>query len=402
MDEALLEIEKDNSELKGILPKVYSRGDVDKRRLGELVDLFSNQLSTENMTGDFFGKCYEFFLGEFSKKFGQKGGEFYTPQSVVDLIVNMIEPYSGRVYDPCCGSGGMFSQSIKFINEHQGNVNNISVYGQELNPDTWRLAKMNLAIRGISADLGNSYGDTFHDDKHKTLRADFIMANPPFNISDYGQPALIDDPRWIYDIPPQRNANYAWIQHMISKLAPNGVAGFVLANGSLSTNEKQEYNIRKHMLEKDGGIIDCIIALPTNLFSTVTIPAALWFLRKNRKNKEKTLFIDCRNKGVMIDRKIRELTTDDVLSITDTYHNWLKDEGYEDIKGYCKSATLAEVQAANYTLVPGRYVGIDESNKMSKEEVEGEIIKVKQELRELFAKNKELDEKIMDILNSDN
>ncbi|MEG1662852.1 MAG: class I SAM-dependent DNA methyltransferase, partial [Clostridia bacterium] len=277
LDQALIDIEKENEELRGILPKVYSKGDIDKRRLGELVDLFSNNLSTNNMTGDVFGKCYEYFLGEFSKKFGQKGGEFYTPRCVVDLIVNMIEPYNGRVYDPCCGSGGMFSQSAKFIEEHHGNLSSISVYGQELNPDTWRMAKMNLAIRGITADMGASYGDTFHDDKHKIMRADFIMANPPFNISDYGQPSLLEDPRWIYDIPPSGNANYAWIQHIISKLAPNGVAGFVLANGSLSTSSKQEYSIRSKMLED--GIVDCIIALPSNLFSTVTIPACLWFLR---------------------------------------------------------------------------------------------------------------------------
>jgi len=406
LDEALLEIEKDNLELKGILPKVYSRGDVDKRRLGELVDLFTNQLSTENMQGDFFGKCYEFFLGEFSKKFGQKGGEFYTPRCVVDLIVNMIEPYDkvgkgARVYDPCCGSGGMFSQSVTFIKEHQGNIDKISVYGQELNPDTWRLAKMNLAIRGIPADLGDSYGDTFHDDKHKTLRADYIMANPPFNISDYGQPSLLDDPRWIYDIPPSGNANYAWIQHIVSKLAPNGVAGFVLANGSLSTNGKQEYSIRKQMLEKDGGIVDCIIALPTNLFSTVTIPASLWFLRKGRANTGKTLFIDCREKGVMLNRKIRELTTEEILDIADTYHKWLKGDGYADIKGFCKSATIEEIRATDYSLVPGRYVGIDESGKQSKEEVEEEIRKVKRELKELMQKGATLDAKILEILNGD-
>jgi type I restriction enzyme M protein len=353
------------------------------------------------MQGDFFGRCYEYFLGEFSKKFGQKGGEFYTPQSVVDLIVNMIEPFKGRVYDPCCGSGGMFSHSVKFIKEHQGNIDNISVYGQELNPDTWRLAKMNLAIRGIPADLGDSYGDTFHDDKHKTLRADFIMANPPFNISDYGQPSLLGDPRWIYDTPPEGNANYAWIQHMVSKLAPKGVAGFVLANGSLSTNGKQEYNIRKQMLEKNGGIVDCIIALPTNLFSTVTIPASLWFLRKDRNNKNKTLFIDCREKGFMITRKIRELTDKEILEISGTYHKWLKGKDYKDIKGFCKSATLDEIKATDYSLVPGRYVGIDDSNKQSKEEIEAEIKKVKQELKELMAKGKELDTKILSILNGD-
>ena len=429
LDQALIDIEKENDELKGILPKVYSKGDVDKRRLGELVDLFSNNLSTENMTGDLFGKCYEYFLGEFSKKFGQKGGEFYTPRCVVDLIVNMIQPFNGRVYDPCCGSGGMFSQSAKFIKEHQGSINNIAVYGQELNPDTWRMAKMNLAIRGITADLGDANGDTFHDDKHKTLRADFIMANPPFNISDYGQPTLLEDPRWIYDIPPSGNANYAWIQHMISKLSPRGVAGFVLANGSLSTSGKQEYNIRQKMLEE--GIVDCIIALPTNLFSTVTIPACLWFLRKDCRNKGKVLFIDCREKGIMIDRKIRELTYNDttvghqdneeliekaksynlsaygdenkgdVESIAAVYHAWLKGEGYEDVKGFCKSATIEEIREADYSLVPGRYVGIDDSGKMTKEEIEAEIVKVKGELLELMEKGKELDEKIYAILNSE-
>jgi type I restriction enzyme M protein len=399
LDNALIAIEKDNSELKNILPKIYSKGEIDKRRLGELIDIFTNQLSTENMQGDFFGRCYEYFLGEFSKKFGQKGGEFYTPRSVVDLIVNMIEPFKGRVYDPCCGSGGMFSQSIKFIKEHQGNIDDISVYGQELNPDTWRLAKMNLAIRGISANLGGSCGDTFHDDKHKTLRADFIMANPPFNISDYGQPSLIGDPRWVYDTPPEGNANYAWIQHIVSKLAPKGITGFVLANGSLSTNSKQEYNIRKLMLEKDGGIIDCIIALPTNLFSTVTIPASLWFLRKSRNNTNKTLFIDCREKGVMINRKVRELTDREILEISEIYHNWRLCKGYKDIKGFCKSATLEEIKTTDYSLVPGRYVGIDDSNKQSKEEIEAEIKKVKQELKELMAKGKDLNVKILKILN---
>jgi type I restriction enzyme M protein len=401
LDNALIEIEKDNPELKSILPKIYSKGEIDKRRLGELVDIFTNQLSTEHMTGDIFGRCYEYFLGEFSKKFGQKGGEFYTPRSIVDLIVNMIEPYKGRVYDPCCGSGGMFSQSANFIREHQGNVDEISVYGQELNPDTWRLAKMNLAIRGISANLGDSYGDTFHDDKHKTLRADFIMANPPFNISDYGQPSLLGDPRWIYDTPPESNANYAWIQHMVSKLAPKGIAGFVLANGSLSTNGKQEYSIRKQMLERDGGIVDCIIALPTNLFSTVSIPACLWFLRKCRANIGKTLFIDCREKGIMINRKIRELTADEILEISGIYHKWLKNTGYEDKKGFCKSATIEEIRATDYSLVPGRYVGIDESGKQSKEEVEEEIRKVKQELKELMQKGATLDAKILEILNGD-
>ena len=430
LDQALIDIEKENDELRGILPKVYSKGDIDKRTLGELVDLFSNNLSTENITGDLFGRCYEYFLGEFSKKFGQKGGEFYTPRCVVDLIVNMIEPFNGRVYDPCCGSGGMFSQSANFIKKHQGNINNISIYGQEKNPDTWRMAKMNLAIRGLSADLGDSFGDTFHNDKHKTLRADFIMANPPFNIPIISFNSLLEDPRWIYGTPPEGNGNYAWIQHMISKLSPKGVAGFVMANGTLaSTSPKQEYNIRKKMLEE--GIVDCIIALPSNLFSTVTIPACLWFLRKDCRNKGRVLFIDCREKGIMIDRKIREMTYNDVAtghpdneeligkikaynlttygsenkgdieSIAAVYHAWLKGEGYEDVKGFCKSASIEEVRENNYALTPGRYVGIDDSGKMSEEEIQAAIVKVKQELRELMLQGAELDKKILAILDSE-
>jgi type I restriction enzyme M protein len=431
LDTALLEIENSNPELKNILPKIYSKNEIDKRRLGELVDIFTNQLSTITIEGDVFGRCYEYFLGEFSKKFGQKGGEFYTPRSVVDLIVNMIEPYKGRVYDPCCGSGGMFTQSANFIREHQGNVDEISIYGQELNPDTWRLAKMNLAIRGINADLGNSCGDTFHDDKHKNVRFEYIMANPPFNISDYGQNLLQGDKRWIYGIPPAGNANYAWIQHMVSKLTEKGIAGFVLANGSLSTNIKEEFEIRKGLLERDGGIVDCIIALPANLFSTVSIPACLWFLRKGRSNTSKTLFIDCRDKGIMINRKIRELTYNDpshghlddeslvekvknynkesygdesigdICYIADTYHKWLKGDGYTDIKGFCKSVLLSEISKNNYSLVPGRYVGIDESEKQSKEEVEEEIRKIKRELKEHMQKAAMLDTKILEILNSD-
>lgn len=405
LDNALAEIEKENPDIKNCFVKTYSKGDVNTRTLGELVDLFTNNLNTSSVKGDFFGKCYEYFCGEFAKKYSQKGGEFYTPKSVVDLIVNMIEPYDNtgkgvRVYDPCCGSGGMFIQSANFIKQHQGNVDKISVYGQEFKPETWCLAKINLAIHGMKAILGDGNGDTFHDDKHKDLQADFIMANPPFNISGYGQPSLIGDPRWIYDTPPEGNANYAWIQHIVSKLAPKGVAGFVLANGSLSTNNKQEYNIRKQMLEKDGGIIDCIIALPTNLFSTVTIPASLWFLRKGRSKSNKTLFINCIEKGVMLNRKIRELTDAEILEISGIYHKWLKGKNYKDIKGFCKSATIDEIRTTDYSLVPGRYVGIDDSNKQSKEEVEAEIKKVKQELKELMTKGKNLDAKILKILNS--
>lgn len=394
LDKAFLEIEKENDELKGILPKIYSSSVVDKRRLGELIDLFTNQLET-TADGDFMGQVYEYFMGKFARSLGQTGGEFYTPRCIVKLLVKMINPLKGRVYDPCCGSGGMFVQAADFVKAHQGNVDQISVYGQELNSTTWKLAKMNLAIRGIDANLGDSFGDTFHNDKHKAQRFDYILANPPFNISDYGQPSLLEDPRWIYDIPPAGNANYGWIQHMYSKLAPKGVAGFVLANGSLSTTNKQEYNIRKGMLED--GVIDCIITLPDKLFYTTGIPVSLWFIRKNKSNKN-VLFIDARSMGEMIDRKVRELKDFDLDTISNTYHSWQSNSGYEDKKGFCKSATLEEIIEADYTLVPGRYVGIDDSNKMSKEEINAEIKKISEELLTLFEESKELEEKVIEIL----
>lgn len=394
LDEAFIEIEKENEELKGILPKIYSSSTVDKRRLGELIDLFTNQLETSG-EGDFMGQVYEYFMNKFARSLGQTGGEFYTPRCIVKLLVRMIEPMNGRVYDPCCGSGGMFVQAADFVKAHQGNVDQISVYGQELNATTWKLAKMNLAIRGIDANLGDAPGDTFHDDKHKALRVDYILANPPFNISDYGQPSLLEDPRWIFGIPPVGNANYAWIEHMYSKLAPKGIAGFVLANGSLSTTGKQEYDIRKAMLEE--GIIDCIITLPDKLFYTTGIPVSLWFVRKNKSNKN-VLFIDARNLGEMIDRKVRELKEEDIEKITSTYHNWLKHDNYEDVKGFCKSASLEEIRESDYTLVPGRYVGVDDSNKMSEEEIDAEIKKLSAELLDMFEENKKLEDKVKEIL----
>lgn len=396
LDEAFIEIEKENDELKGILPKIYSSSTVDKRRLGELIDLFTNQLETDG-EGDFMGQVYEYFMNKFARSLGQTGGEFYTPRCIVKLLVKMLNPTVGRVYDPCCGSGGMFVQAADFVKAHQGNVDNISVFGQELNATTWKLAKMNLAIRGIDANLGDAPGDTFHDDKHKALRVDYILANPPFNISDYGQPSLLEDPRWIYGIPPVGNANYAWIEHMYSKLAPKGIAGFVLANGSLSTSAKQEYDIRKAMLEE--GVIDCIITLPDKLFYTTGIPVCLWFVRKNKSNKN-VLFIDARNLGEMIDRKVRELKEEDLVLISETYHNWLNNNNYEDKKGFCKSASLEEIREADYTLVPGRYVGIDDSDKMSEEEIDAEIKKLSAELLDLFEENKQLEQKVIDILKS--
>ncbi len=394
LDEAFIEIEKENEELKGILPKIYSSPTVDKRRLGELIDLFTNQLEMSG-DGDFMGQVYEYFMNKFARSLGQAGGEFYTPRCIVKLLVKMIEPLNGRVYDPCCGSGGMFVQAADFVKAHRGNVDKISVYGQELNSVTWKLAKMNLSIRGIDANLGDSPGDTFHDDKHKAQRFDYILANPPFNISDYGQPSLLEDPRWIYDIPPAGNANYAWIQHMYSKLAPKGIAGFVLANGSLSTTTKQEYNIRKGMI-KDG-VIDCIITLPDKLFYTTGIPVSLWFVRKNKTTKD-VLFIDARDLGEMIDRRVRELKSNDLELIAGTYHKWLKNEQYKDKAGFCRSVSLEEIREADYTLVPGRYVGIDDSNKMSEEEIENEIKQLSKELLDLFEDSKMLEEKVKIIL----
>ena len=396
LDEAFIEIEKENSELKNILPKTYSKLEVDQRRLGELIDLFTNKLDLKDSTGDFIGQVYEYFLGKFARNLGQKGGEFYTPRCVVELLVNMIEPYSGKVYDPCCGSGGMFVQSANFVKEHQGNVDSISVYGQELNATTWRLAKMNLVIRGIDADLGDSNADTFHNDKHKALRADYILANPPFNIKDYGQPQLLEDPRWKYDIPPASNANYAWIQHMISKLSPKGVAGFVLANGSLATSLKQEYNIRKGMLEDD--IVDCIITLPDKLFSTTGIPVSLWFLRKQKTRNNEVLFIDMRERGELVDRKIRELSKNDILEASQTYHNWLNKKNYEDIKGYCCSVNIEIIKENDYSLVSGRYVGIEKSNSLTDEEINEKIKKVLAELEELFKKDEEYKNIIKNII----
>jgi site-specific DNA-methyltransferase (adenine-specific) len=395
LDEAFIEIEKENSELKNILPKTYSKLEVDQRRLGELIDLFTNKLDLKDSTGDFIGQVYEYFLGKFARNLGQKGGEFYTPRCVVELLVNMIEPYSGKVYDPCCGSGGMFVQSANFVKEHQGNVDSISVYGQELNATTWRLAKMNLVIRGIDADLGDSNADTFHNDKHKALRADYILANPPFNIKDYGQPQLLEDPRWKYDIPPAGNANYAWIQHMISKLSPKGVAGFVLANGSLSSSTKQEYNIRKKMIEDN--IVDCIISLPDKLFSTFKGSVCLWFLRKQKTNND-ILFMDLRDLGEMVNTNTRELLPDEIIKISSIYHNWLTNENYADIEGFCKSTDINEIKNNDYSLVPGRYVGVATVGELSEEQINEEIKKIKIELKDLFKKSDELKEKITSII----
>ena len=359
LDNALDLIEKENTSLKGVLFKIYNSPDFRNVNLGEIIDLFTNiKLGTKEASEkDMLGRVYEYFLGQFASKDGQKGGEFYTPACIVKTMVEMIEPYSGRVYDPACGSGGMFVQSLKFIENHQGNVRNISIYGQEKNPTTWKLAKMNLAIRSIDGDLGKFAADTFHEDLHKDLKADFILANPPFNISDWGQEKLVDDYRWKYGVPPKGNANYAWLKHMISKLSVNGKAAIVLANGSLSAGG-QEAEIRKNLIEND--LVDCIIAMPSNLFYTVTIPCSIWILNRNKKQKGSTLFINASNLGTMVTRKLRELLDEDIYKIANVYHNYQNGISYEDIPGFCKKSTLEDIKSNDYALTPGRYVGTEE------------------------------------------
>ncbi|UZT06189.1 class I SAM-dependent DNA methyltransferase [Clostridium sp. LQ25] len=405
IDDAMILIEKENPTLKGVLDKRYARPEIDKRRLGELIDLISTIKLAKNGEKDLLGRVYEYFLGKFASAEGKGGGEFYTPTSVVKTLVEMIEPYEGRIYDPCCGSGGMFVQSEKFIEEHQGKIENLSIYGQELNATTWKLCRMNLAIRGLDSNIGQHHGDTFHDDLHKALKADYILANPPFNISDWGGDKLVDDARWKFGIPPEGNANYAWLEHMIYHLAPNGCAGIVLANGALSSNTSNEGVIRKNLIEAK--LVDAIVALPDKLFYSTGIPVSLWILNRNKKDNpkfrertEEILFIDGRNLGEMIDRRHRELSSDDINKIADTYHKWrsVKEyENYEDVKGFCKSANLDEIKENDYVLTPGRYVGIEE------EEDDGIPFEEKMktltsELGELFEESRSLEEKIRENL----
>ena len=387
IDNAMIEIEKENDSLKGVLPKNYANPSIDKAKLGELIDLFSFNLGNKDAKAqDVLGRVYEYFLG----KFGSSEGEFYTPPSIVKLLVGMIQPFKGKVYDPCCGSGGMFVQSQKFVEEHQGKKDAIHVYGQEYNAKTWQLCKMNLAIRGIDADLGPRDGDTFGNDLHKTLRADFILANPPFNISDYN--LNLDDPRWKYGIPPKGNANYAWIEHIISKLSIKGIAGFVLANGSMSSSTKAEFLIRKNIV--DAGLVDCIVAMPSNLFYTVTIPVCLWFLNKNKDNRrDKVLFIDARNMGYMQTKVHRELKPEEIKKICETYHSWQEDNNYHDIPGYCKSADIAEISSNDYTLVPGRYVGID-IPEINENEINEKIRELTSDLSVLFDQTDQIKKEI--------
>ena len=359
IDDALTAIEKENRSLKNVLPKDYNSPTMRNVNLGELIDLFTNiKVGTkEAKAKDLLGRIYEYFLGQFAKNELQKGGEFYTPACLVRTMVECIEPFQGNVYDPACGSGGMFVQSMKFVNDHQGNPYNIGIFGQEKNPTTWRLAKMNLAIRSMYGDLGKYAADTFTEDLHKDLKADFILANPPFNM-EWDRDKVEDDPRWKYGLPPKNNANYAWLQHMISKLSQNGKMACILANGSLSAGG-QEGKIREKIIEND--LVDCIIAMPTNLFYTVTVPCSIWIINRNKKQKGRTLFINATSLGTMVTRRLRELSDSDIKKIADTYHNYQNNENYENIKGFCYSATTDEIKANDYVLTPGRYVGVEET-----------------------------------------
>ena len=402
IDDAMVAIEKENASLKGVLPKDYARPSLDKTRLGELIDLVSTigLGDADARSKDILGRVYEYFLGRFAAAEGKGGGEFYTPACVVKLLVEMIEPYKGRVFDPCCGSGGMFVQSEKFVLAHGGRIGDIAIYGQESNSTTWRLAKMNLAIRGIDANLGPHHADSFHHDLHKDLKADFILANPPFNMSDWGGERLREDARWKHGTPPAGNANYAWIQHFIHHLAPAGVAGFVLANGSMSSNSSGEGNIRKTIVEAD--LVDCMIAMPGQLFYTTQIPVCLWFLTRTKSNgkfrarKGETLFIDARKLGPLIDRTHRELTEADVKRIADTYHAWRGEKGagkYADVPGFCKSATLDDIRAHGHVLTPGRYVGAAEVEEDG-EPFDEKMLKLVAQLEEQFAESARLEQKI--------
>ncbi len=416
LDDAMAAIERDNPTLKGVLPKDYARPALDKRQLGEVIDLISSigLGDKENRAKDILGRVYEYFLSQFASAEGKKGGQFYTPRSVVRVLVEMLAPYKGRVFDPCCGSGGMFVQSEKFVEVHGGRIGDISVYGQESNPTTWKLAKMNLAIRGIDSNLGSENADSFHRDLHPDLKADYILANPPFNMSDWGGERLREDKRWVYGAPPVGNANYAWVQHFIHHLAPTGLAGFVLANGSMSSNTSGEGEIRKAIIEAD--LVDCMVALPGQLFYSTQIPVCLWFIARNKKNSKfqdrrgKTLFIDARKLGVLIDRVHRDLTDEDIARIADAYHAWRGDKrplpgggegrgegGYSDIPGFCKNATLDDIRAHGYVLTPGRYVGAAEAEEDG-EPFEEKMKRLTATLEAQFAESAKLEKQIRENL----
>ncbi len=395
IDEAMLAIEKKNDSLKGILPKTFSKPELDKKKLGAVIDLFTNiKMSTHGDKQDILGRTYEYCLSMFAETEGKKAGEFYTPACVVKTLVSVLKPFDGRVYDPCCGSGGMFVQSKNFVDKHQGNIDDLSVYGQESNPTTWKMAKMNLAIRGIEANLGEHQADTFLNDLHDGTRADYVLANPPFNLKKWGQEQLTQDKRWKYGLPPKNNANFAWMQHMIYHLSERGKIGLVLANGSLSSTTGGEGKIRQAIVEDD--LVECIVALPTQLFYTTGIPVCLWFLNKNKKQKGKTLFIDAREMGTMVSRKLRELTDEDIDVIADTFSDF-EDGVLEDEKGFCKVSDLEEIKKHDFILTPGRYVGFkpEEDDGIPFEE---KMKTLTSELDKLFKESNELEAKIRQSL----
>ncbi|MEI7657704.1 MAG: class I SAM-dependent DNA methyltransferase [Phycisphaerae bacterium] len=401
VDDAMDGIERENKRLKGVLPSNYAQWQVAPDRLGELIDLFTSILigGKEAQSKDVLGRVYEYFLGKFASAEGKLGGEFFTPRCIVRLLIEMLEPFRGRVFDPCCGSGGMFVSSEKFVEAHGGRIGDIVVYGQEMNQTTWKLAHMNLAIRGIEAHLGESWASTFTKDLHPDLKADFILANPPFNISDWQGDQLREDARWKYGTPPEGNANYAWIQHMIAKLSPTGTAGFVMANGSLSSNQSGEGDIRKAIVEAD--LVDCVISLPSQLFYTTQIPACLWFLSRNKGQRGKfrdrrgqTLFIDARKLGSMVSRVNRELLEDDIRRIADTYHAWRNQGGtYADVAGLCRSATLDEIRSHGHVLTPGRFVGTEDA-VADDEAFDDKCRRLRQSLQSHFAASRQIVERI--------
>jgi type I restriction enzyme M protein len=400
IDKAMDLIEKENPVIRGVLPRNYGREGLDKGRLGQLVDLIGSIGFTEtddHGSDDVLGRVYEYFLGQFAgKETGKDAGAFYTPRWVVKLLVEMLEPYKGRVYDPAAGSGGMFVESSKFVKAHGGKRTDISVYGQEFTDATWKLAKMNLALRGIEADMGDRSADSFTQDLHPDLRADFVIANPPFNVSTWWDAKLADDPRWKFGTPPEGNANFAWVQHFLYHLSPNGTAGFVMANGALSSKQNGEGEIRRNLV--DAGLVDCIVALPSKLFYNVQIPVTLWFISKaragngHRERTDEVLFIDARKLGTLISRKLRELTEEDIARIAGTYHSWRnRDGGYEDIPGFARSAKIEEIESHDYVLTPGRYVGAEDS-ELDEEEPDDRIARLTSELLAEFERGRELED----------
>lgn len=418
IDAAMDAVEKENQSLRGVLPKRYARRELPPAMLGGLIDTFSRKdLAGEEHEGlDVLGRVYEYFLGKFATAEGKLGGEFYTPRSVVRLMVEMLEPFDGRVFDPACGSGGMFVQAEEFVEAHGGRRNDISVFGQEQNPTTWRLAKMNLALRGIEANLGPEWGDSFHHDHHPDLRADYILTNPPFNVSQWGGERLRDDPRWKYGTPPVGNANFAWIQHMVAHLAPTGTMATVLANGSLSSQQSGEGEIRRNLIDAD--LVECIVALPSQLFYTTQIPVCLWFLTRDKSGKARKirsginprrprfgefLFIDARTLGYMVSRTNRELSPEDIAWVADTYHAWRGEDGdlkpYEDIPGFCASVTLHTIREHQHVLTPGRYVGA-EAIEDDGEPLDEKITRLTQEIRNGFARRAELQTEVLAALDS--